>query len=89
MSLVSANQRSSMKLTYEQSEDYVAVSAEGVPWMPPMCVLVVKLWESRIQVWVVNRMTNTWSLYAESTILNNTRGTNETSGSDMELTPSD
>lgn len=78
-----------MKLTYEQSDDYLAVSAEGIPWMPSTCVLVVKLWESRVQVWVVNRMTNMWFLYAESTILHNTGRVNAPSGNDMEPIPSD
>lgn len=79
-----------MKLTYEQSVDSVAVSAEGIPWMPPTCVLVVKLWESRVQVWVVNRMTNMWSLYAESCIIpNSIEKVSASSGNDMELTPSD
>jgi hypothetical protein len=89
MSLVSDNPDLEIKLTYKGSEPSVAVSVAGIPWMPPMSVLVVKLWESRIQVWEVNRMTNLWSLYAESTILPSTRETNEPSGQSMELIPSD
>ena len=89
MSLVSDNPDLEIKLTYKGSEDLVAVSVAGIPWMSSTSVLVIKLRPSRIQVWEVNRMTNMWSLYAESTILSSTRETKEPSGSDMELIPSD
>jgi len=89
MSLVSDNPDLEITYTYKESDDSVAVSVAGVPWMSATSVLVIKVRPSRIQVWEVNRMTDRWSLYAESTILSSTRGTNETSGSDMELTPSD
>jgi hypothetical protein len=89
MSLVSDDPDFEIKLTYKGSDDCLAVSVAGIPWMSSTSVLVMKLWPSRIQVWEVNRMTNMWWLYAESTILNNTPETKKSSGSDMELTPSD
>lgn len=89
MSLVSDNPDFEIKLTCKGSDDSVAVSVAGIPWMSSTSVLAIKLWPSRIQVWEVNRMTNMWSLYAESTILNSMRETNQPSGNDMELTPSD
>lgn len=89
MSLVSDNPDIEIRYTYKGSDSSVAVSVAGVPWMSATSVLVIRLQPSRIQVWEVNRMTGTWSLYAESTILNNTRETKERSGSDMELIPSD
>lgn len=84
MSLVSDNPDLEIVTTYKGSEDSVAVSVAGIPWMSSTSVLVMKLRPSRIQVWEVNRMTNMWSLYAESTILNSTRETKELSGNDTE-----
>jgi hypothetical protein len=89
MSLVSDNPDLEINLTYKGSDDCLAVSVAGVPWMSSMSVMVIKLWPSRIQVWEVNRMTSMWSLYAESTILNSMPEMKEPSGSDTELTPSD
>ena len=89
MSLVSDNPDFEIKLTYKGSDDSVAVSVAGIPWMSSTSVLAIKLWPSKIQVWVVNRATNMWHLFAESTILNSTPETKESSGSDMELIHSD
>ncbi len=89
MSLVSDNPDFEINLTYKGSDDCLAVSVAGIPWMSSTSVLVIKLRPSRIQVWEVNRMTNMWSLYAESTILNSMPKTKESSGNNTELIPSD
>ena len=57
-----------------RSEHSVAVSVGGIPWMPSISVLVVKLTgKTNIQGMGCKPDDNRWSLYAESTILNNTR----------------
>jgi hypothetical protein len=87
MSLVSDNPDIEIVYTYKGSEDSAAVSVAGIPWMSATSVLVIKLRPGKIQVWEVNRMTNVWSLYAESTILNSTKLANENSGQSMKSTP--
>ena len=78
-----------MKITGKESDDSIVVSVGDLQSTRPISDLVIKLEGSRLRVWVVNRATHTWSLCAESTILNSTEGLKGTSGQDMELIPTD
>lgn len=78
-----------MKVTARESDDSIVVSVGDLQSTRPISDIVVKLEGSRIRVWVVNRATHSWSLCAESTMINSTGGMNGTSGQTMELTPSD
>jgi hypothetical protein len=78
-----------MKVTARESDGSIVVSVGDLHATRPISDIVVKLEGSRIRVWVVNRMTHSWSLCAETTILNSTAEMNGPSGQSMEPIPLD
>ena len=76
-----------MKVTARESNDSIVVSVGDLQSTRPISDLVIKLEGNRIRVWVVNRATHSWSLCAESTMINSTAAMSGTSGQDMELIP--
>ena len=77
-----------MKVTARESDNSIVVSVGDLAATRPISDLVIKLEGNRIRVWVVNRLTHSWSLCAESTMIFSTAAMKGTSGQDMESTPS-
>ena len=78
-----------MKITGKESDDSIVVSVGDLQSTRPISDIVIKLEGSKIRVWVVNRATHSWSLCAESTMINSTAAMSGTSGQDMASIPLD